>query len=404
VIKVLHINTSDQPGGAELFAYAFAHSEFFDARLVVQTKKSDSDKVIELTKSAVDKLFLFIDKVLYKLGIRKTFKQLFSLTEKFNGTYKKLRSIPFYKEADIIHLHNIHGDYFDLSALEKIASEKPMVWTLHDMWSITGGEAHTFGNKNYTKGIGKTPYSSIYPLRNPWLDLRQYYLEKKKRIYKDIAHRIIWAPASHWLEKCISESYVFNKNMRVRTIHYGIDLEIFQNNNQRTWTVPRILFFNSKSPFKGGEVFTNLISEMGDNYELYVVGDKLDAEPANVTYLSFFTERIRLAELYNSVDMLVFPSKADTFPFTVLEAMACGVCVIGSDVCGITEQLSDGNGVLFDIDNDRELLDKLKHCLSDLSLTRETGQKASAFASKNYTLNEMYRNYEEVYKELVYKS
>jgi glycosyltransferase involved in cell wall biosynthesis len=404
VIKVLHISISDHLGGAEMFANAFVHSGYFDARLAVQKKKLSSAKVIELQGTFSDRLFLFLDKILFKIGIKKSFRQLFSITETFNGTYKKLHSIPFYKEADIIHLHNIHGGYFDLDALIKIAAEKPIVWTMHDMWAITGGEAHTFGNKNYVKGIGQTPYANVYPLRNPWVDLRDYYLKKKKEIYKKIAPGTVWIPASHWLEKCVRESYVFNENMRVKTIHYGIDLQTFRNHNMRTWNVPRVLFFNSKSPFKGGEIFTDLIPELADNYELFVVGDKLKTEPAHVTYLSFFTDRNRLAELYNSVDMLVFPSKADTFPFTVLEAMACGVCVMGSDVCGITEQLSDENGILFKSEDNRDLLEKLKNCFSDLASVRKTGEKASINASKHYTLDEMYRKYEEIYTELVQES
>jgi glycosyltransferase involved in cell wall biosynthesis len=401
VIKVLHISISDHLGGAEMFANTFAHSQYFDARLVVQTKKTSSAKVTELPLIFQDRLFLFLDKILFKVGIQKTFKQLFSITEKFNFTYKKLHSIHFYKEADIVHLHNIHGGYFDLDALKKIAAEKPIVWTLHDMWAITGGEAHTFGNKNYVEGIGKTPYADAYPLRSPWVDLRDYYLKKKKNLYKKIASRTVWIPASYWLEKCVRESYVFNENMRVKTIHYGIDLQTFRNNSLRTWKWPRILFFNSKSPFKGGYVFTDLIPGLGDNYELVVVGDKLKTEPAHVTYLSFFTDRNRLAELYNSIDMLVFPSKADTFPFTVLEAMACGVCVIGADVCGITEQLSEGNGILFKGDDNKDLREKLKNCFSDLASVRKTGEKASINASKHYTLEEMYRKYEEIYTELV---
>ena len=44
------------------------------------------------------------------------------------------------KEADIINLHWINGGFLSLKSLEKLSElNKPVVWTLHDMWAFTGG-------------------------------------------------------------------------------------------------------------------------------------------------------------------------------------------------------------------------------------------------------------------------
>src|SRR3989344_725317 len=42
-----------------------------------------------------------------------------------------------YRKADIIHCHNLHGYYFNLTTLQKMAQEKTVIWTLHDEWAIT---------------------------------------------------------------------------------------------------------------------------------------------------------------------------------------------------------------------------------------------------------------------------
>ena len=78
--------------------------------------------------------------------------------DNFNFTYSKLKKIKEYQAAQIIHLHNIHGGYFDLNDLRKIAKEKIIVWTLHDMWAITGGESYIMDDENFN---GKMDYSFL---------------------------------------------------------------------------------------------------------------------------------------------------------------------------------------------------------------------------------------------------
>lgn len=401
MIKILHISSSDQNGGAEQFAFDFVHSSDFECSLLVADKVSASSKVFEFPKFFTDFIFLFLDKALYKIGIKKRFKRLFSLSDVLNFTYQKLSDNKLYREADIVHLHNIHGGYFDLNALRKISADKPIVWTLHDMWAVTGGEAHVFENDNYKRGIGRTPYSHIYPLLGPWIDLRQYFLRKKKEIYRIIAHNTVMVPASFWLEKCVKEAFVYDSKMRVHAIHYGIDLRVFKDEKRRNWAVPRILFFNSNSPFKGSELFTKIIPKITGNFELYIVGKRLTDQFENVKYFDYISDRQELSSLYNSVDLLVFPSKADTFPFTILEAMACGVFVIASDVCGIPEQISSEAGILFENLNSSDLLLKLNESLSSISRVRDCGRKAAISAIECYNLEGMHRKYAEIYKSLL---
>ena len=72
-----------------------------------------------------------------------------------------------------------------LSALQKIDKEKKVIWTLHDMWAITGGEAHIFDDKGYLSGNAKTPFIKNYPLNNPALDNRKHYLLKKNEFIRN---------------------------------------------------------------------------------------------------------------------------------------------------------------------------------------------------------------------------
>ncbi len=56
-------------------------------------------------------------------------------------------------QPDVISLHNIHGGYFDATLLPRLSAIAPIVWTLHDMWAITGNAAHTFGDTSWKSGM-----------------------------------------------------------------------------------------------------------------------------------------------------------------------------------------------------------------------------------------------------------
>jgi glycosyltransferase involved in cell wall biosynthesis len=109
-------------------------------------------------------------------------------------------------------------------------------------------------------------------------------------------------------------------------------------------------------------------------------------------------------ELYNQVDMMIFPSLAENYPLTVMEAQATGVCVIGATTGGIIEQLEEGRGFLFERNNSEALLKTLQLVLhQNLDDIRQVGQKAFDFAQKNYSKQQVFDNYTNLYQELISK-
>lgn len=434
-MKILHINTYDKGGGAEQFAFDFVHHNFdeldeiIETKLIVKRKKTDSNKVEILSRPFSSHILEKIDKGFYKL-IKYTFFSDLSVLKKLHFTFENLQKNEFYKQADIIHLHNIHYDFFDLNDLIKIAKQKPIIWTLHDMWAMTGGEAYTFENENYKKGIGKTPYGKFHPLLNSIIDRRQKYLEQKKQIYSIIneldeneKHNFIFVPVSNWLKECLENAYVYpnkieeketSKNISIQTIQNGIDTIIFKNLNQRNWNTKRILFFNSDNPYKGAVLFENLLSQLNQeqntNFELFVVGKELSKtvldsiidSKIKIRHLKPIYDRQKMNELYNSVDILVFPSRAENFSLLVLEAMATGVFVIGSTAGGIKEQLAHNRGILFENENQNDLLKKINFVLNmPLEEIREKGKNASSFVNENWNVEKMRVKYVELYKKIV---
>lgn len=401
-MKILHINTFDHQGGAETIAYALFKSSS-ENTLLVRKKSVDEKGVIAFEEDVQDKFFNLLTKLKWRFRPDLTFKKVFFLDEQFNNTWKKLKKLPEYQEADIIHLHNIHGGYFDLSALQEIAAEKKIVWTLHDMWSMTGGEAHTFEDEKYKEGNGKTPYFHVPPLNNPIVDRRQHYLELKKRIYVEIASAITFVPVSSWLDKCLHDAYVWNNQLHSEVIYNGIDQHIFFKNRKESDIItPKILIFNNNNIFKGETIFLEVLEKVEQPFELYIVGKPLLIKNHRLTKiqnLEPIRDRAELAALYNTVDVLLFPSKADNFPLVPLEAMACGVCVLASNIGGIPEMIKhQQTGFLFN--EKEELIKILNNLLKSQELISSIGNEGNKFVMENFTLDKMIKRYMNLYKRI----
>lgn len=400
-MKILHINIFLHAGGAEQITYSLFKSNPENSIAISEQVVNDNN-VIFLSRGFNASFFSFLTKIKWRIKPDFTFKNIFFLNEKFNNTYQKLSRLEVYQNADIIHLHNIHGGYFDLDALLKIGKEKKVVWTLHDMWAMTGGEAYTFENENYKIGIGKTPYLNVPPLNNPIVDRRQYYIEKKKKIYDEIYKNITFITVSKWLENCFKSAYVYSNKLNIQTIYNGYDVDVFFPVERTETTNCKILIFNSSSPFKGSSDFKQIIESIKIPFELFIVGGNISIENEHAISISvqpYISDRNQLAKLYNDVDVLVFPSKAEAFGLIPLEAMACGVCVFASNIDGIPEIIEHAKtGFLFNTIS--ELSTQLNNTIQDKKLLREIGNNAAIAAKTKFSLRKMIDSYENLYKNI----
>ena len=106
-----------------------------------------------------------------------------------------------YQEADIIHIHWLGQGFINLNSLSKI--DKPVVWTMRDMWPFSGGPHYTMDFEKYEK-------SRISQL------IKNY----KKKNYKK---NFIFVAVSKWLKKEAERSSVL-KNYNIMQIDNNIDL------------------------------------------------------------------------------------------------------------------------------------------------------------------------------------
>ncbi|KKY02173.1 hypothetical protein VN21_04575, partial [Paraclostridium benzoelyticum] len=130
---------------------------------------------------------------------------------------------------------------------------------------------------------------------------------------------------------------------------------------------------------KGWEVFLDCIKLLKENNEInnknvIIVGNGKDSEKLNLKIKEYKLEDIierkplvsqnELNNLYNEMKIFCFPTYRESLGLVAIEAMACGVPVIGSDINPLKEYINHGeNGYLFKCGDHMDLYTQISNCL-----------------------------------------
>lgn len=98
---------------------------------------------------------------------------------------------------DIIHLHNLHGYYINIDLLFSCLKQlnKPVVWTLHDVWPFTGHSAYcdAVGCSKWKNGCENCPQMKVYP--KSYVDRSKRNWERKRNIFCGVTNLTIVTPS-----------------------------------------------------------------------------------------------------------------------------------------------------------------------------------------------------------------
>ncbi len=103
---------------------------------------------------------------------------------------------------------------------------------------------------------------------------------------------------------------------------------------------------------------------------------------------------------YNAADAVVISSITEGFPFTIIEAMACGKAIAASDVGGVREAL-EGCGILVRSRRPRELGQAMVNLLRDDALRRKFEKASIERVHREFTLEKCIENYKKEYDTLI---
>lgn len=349
---VLQLSNFHWEGGAGVAAARLHHAVLnagVDSHLLVSELSQDDANTAGLATNPWEKRKAwarFVGERLYFLPHEKDKSVRFAFSPAITGA--DLHNHPLVRKASVIHLHWINFGFLSMHSLEKLfALGKPIVWTLHDMWTFTGGCHYNRGCDHYLSHCGYCPY-----LRDAGAyDISFEQFEQKRALY-DQAHLTIISP-SRWLDNLVKKA-ALTRDTNSLSIPNCIDTGFFKPTDMAEARIAfglpadkKLILFagvNAQDPRKGFRYFQEALQMLNDaEVEVVVLGkgrpENFSEIPAKVHFLGKISEPARMVAAYNAADLLIVPSLEDNLPNTIMEAMACGTPTVGFDTGGIPEMI-----------------------------------------------------------------
>ena len=331
------------------------------------------------------------------------------------GTWRLLEATP--QRPDILHCHNLHDGYFDLRVLPWISHRITTVLTLHDAWLLSGHCAHSFDCERWRIGCGECPDLAIYPgIRR---DATAYNWKRKREIFAQ--SRLYIATPSQWLMDKVEQSILALSVIEARVIPNGVDLSVFHPANRQAVRAElgldqdtKVLLFTSngirRNIWKNYQTLRAAVEEVagqlnGQRVLFIALGDNGAGERigrAEIRFVPYQDNPETVARYYQASDVYMHAARTDTFPNTVLEALACGTPVVVTAVGGIPEQVEDGVTGFIVLPGDASAFAaRIEQLLVDDELRRRMSAEAARAARERFDLNCQASRYLEWYKAII---
>lgn len=317
-------------------------------------------------------------------------------------------SHPSYRWADIIHLHWINGGMVNVKHLSKI--KKPVVWTLRDMWPMTGGCHYSLTCERYKIGCGKCVQLRS---RNEY-DLSRINFNRKQKF---LPGKCVYVGISPWLADTAKESKLLKKR-DIRMIFNNVSSSDFFPINKKLarsvlqiGTSKKIILAGAQKitdPYKGFDKFLNAVSLLDPSEYFLVFFGRITADAAAKAGLEYKTfgfvnDTVTLRLLYSAADVFVAPSLMDAFGKTLVESMACGTPVVCFDATGpkdiVDHRINGYKAVPYDPEDLKRGTEWVVHSGNYDQLAKNAREKAVNFFDSNLIA----RQYHQLYLEILNK-
>lgn len=369
-LKVLLLCASDTIGGAAVVTFRLMQALRqigVDARMLVARKGSDSQFVARISKPKFKKAFLSERLgIFFANGFNKS--TLFKIDTASAGV--DISSHPWVVQADVIALNWVNQGFLSIADIHRLSKlGKPLVWTMHDMWNMTGICHHAGYCTHFENNPPLPPTDSRNSsecrncplLRSATLPSLAHRIWKKKQNLYQTAP-IHFVAVSNWLADRARASSLLSKapvsvipNPFPLTSLPGPARTPASNKKDRKL---KLVFGAARidDPIKGHQtllratqILKSKFPEIAANAELTTFGslknpDALSGIAISHNHLGPIPSS-RIREIYENADAVISTSEWETLPGTLIEGQAWGCIPIALDHGGqrdIIDHLSSG--------------------------------------------------------------
>ncbi|MFK8103601.1 MAG: glycosyltransferase, partial [Saprospiraceae bacterium] len=203
-MKIAFITTYDRKGGAAQSSWRTAlalRKAGVEVKVVVQQAAAEENFVVP-TNAGWKKMRSFTNEYLDRLTyIRHAPERSLWFRFSIGEIGQDISQLKAIQEADVLHLHWINKGYLSIKSLEQLAAlGKPIIWSLHDMWSFTGGCHYAGDCDHFERTCGNCWYLKS-PQEN---DLSHRMWQRKKLLYDQVRWTMV--ASSAWLANVAKRS------------------------------------------------------------------------------------------------------------------------------------------------------------------------------------------------------
>ena len=411
-MKVLLVSNYDIKGGAARATYRLhkglqgigVNSE------ILAGNKSSNDETVRLMPTKLGEKFKSIRPKLNRLPLKlypKLGPVIFSPQWVPDSLALEVAKI----NPDAINLHWVCEGYMQIETLAKF--NKPIVWTLHDMWAFTGGCHYSESCDRYIDACGACP--QLHSTKDA--DISRWIWQRKADAWQNLNLTLV--TPSNWLAECAKSSSLLAK-YPVKVIANGLNAEVYKPLNRPqvrdTLNLPQnkqlVLFGamqGTEDRWKGFPLLVPALQSLSqsgwkDRIELVVFGSSEPENAIDVGFKIHYLGRLEdemLAKVYAAADVMVVPSRYEAFGQTASEALACGTPVVAFDVTGLKDIVDrHENGYLAQPYDSEDLARGITWVLEDAERHEKLCHNARMKVEAKFTLAVQAREYQKLYEEV----
>lgn len=338
-MKVTLVNHSDTLGGASVVTYRLMEAlcrAGVDARMLVVRRATDDSRVALAGNALTRKAAFIAEHLRIVAGNGFSRRNLFKISIASDGL--PLHRHPWIKDADVVALNWVNQGMLSLRGIRRIAAMgKPVVWTMHDMWCMTGVCHHAGDCEGFLRDCGNCP---LIKDGKDARDMSRSTFRRKERLYDRVSLHFV--AVSHWLASRAKDSALLrDEDVCVIPNAFPVaEFPLTPSLSRAELGLPegkRLIVMGAArldDPIKGLPVAVealNILADKGCDAVAVFYGamrDPAALDGLRLPHISLGTisDRRRLASLYAHADAVISTSQYETLPGTLIEGMAAG-CV-----------------------------------------------------------------------------
>lgn len=257
------------------------------------------------------------------------------------------------ERPDIVHLHNLHGNFIDLPMLFGWLSENrvPTVVTLHDCWWFTGRCCHytVDGCFGWEKACGSCPRLKK--------DIPSWFFDRSSRMLADkekwfgSLDKLAVIGVSDWITGEAKRSILKNADI-IERVYNWVDTDVFrptQSDIRKEYGLEGKFILLGVSygwtAAKGLNELKALSEALPEDMRLVLIGGlPAGYDAGEIINVPVTDDQRRLAEWYSAADACISLSPEESFGKVSAEALSCGTPIIVLDSTASPELAGEGCG------------------------------------------------------------